>query len=99
MVYRDLQNTQTTAGGFHLHLQIPAVSFLAHVEFRESLATDRSKGAHVSVTNSVKQAQNHSRNSSCQNLLQVHAALFALPPRARADHEITCPPRNWIDKL
>ncbi len=74
MVYWNLQNAQTTASGFHLHLQIPAVSFLTHVEFLEGVATNGAKRAHVGVPNAIKQSQKQAGNASRQNLLEVHAA-------------------------
>ena len=99
MAYRNLENAQPDAGDFHLHLQIPAVSFLTHVEFRKCVAANGAKRAHVGVTNAVKQSQNQSGNASRQNLLEVHTAWFALPARARADHEIVRAARDWVHKL
>jgi hypothetical protein len=32
-------------------------------------------------------------------LLKIHAARFALPPGARADHEIVCAGHDGIDEL
>src|SRR6266403_4124779 len=99
MVYRNLEDAHAGAGCLHLHLQIPAVRFLTHVEFRERVAADGAEWAHVSVANPVKQSQNESGNASRQDLLEVHAAGFALATRARADHEIMRAARDWVDKL
>src|SRR5438552_13106363 len=99
MVYRNLKNAQPRARGFHLHLQIPTISLLAHVEFGERLETNRSKRAHVSVTDAVKQSHDQSGTSPGQNLLEVHAAKFTLPSRAGADDEIMGPTHDWINKL
>src|SRR6266542_2154470 len=99
MVYWNLENAQSGTRSFHLHLQIPAISLLAHVQFRERVAANRAKRTHVGVTNAVKQSHDQSGTSPGQNLLEVHAARFTLATRARADHEIMGPTHDWINKL
>src|SRR5205823_9403804 len=91
MVHGDFENTQAVTRGFHLHLQIPAVGLLAHVEPFERITTNGTKWRHVRVTNPVEQPQNQSGESTSKDLLEIHAARFALSAGARADHEIVRP--------
>ena len=82
-----------------MHLQVPAVGLLAHVEPFEGIATNGTKWGHVGITNPVEQSQNQSGDSSGKDLLEIHAARFALSAGSRADHEIVCPPCHGFDKL
>src|SRR5207244_12998625 len=88
MVHGYFENTQAVARGFHLHLQIPAVGLLAHVEPFERITTNGTKWRHVRITNPVEQSQNQSSESSGKNLLEIQAARFALSAGSRADHEV-----------
>src|SRR6185437_65167 len=99
MVYRDFENTQPVARGFHLHLQVPAVSLLAHVELFECITADGTEWGHIRVINPVDEPQNQSSESSGNDLLEIHAAGFALSAGARADHEIVRAAPNGINKL
>src|SRR5947207_14327863 len=99
MIYRDFENAQAVARGFHLHLQIPAVGLLAHVEPFERITTNGTKLRHVRITNPVEQSQNQSRNSSGKDLLEIHAARLALSASSRTDHEIVRPACYRFDKL
>ena len=54
MIHRDFEDAQPGARGLHLHLQIPAVSFLAHIKFCERITSDGAERAHVCVTNAVE---------------------------------------------
>src|SRR4030095_6289475 len=96
MIHRDFEDTQTGPCGLHLHLQIPAVSFLAHIKLCERITSDGAERTHVRVTNAVKQLHYPSGNSPGYNLLEIHAASFALPARARADYKIV---RSCCDRL
>ena len=99
MIHRRFQNPEANTRRAHLHLQIPAVSWLAHPEPIERVASDSAKWAHVGVTNAVKKSQNQAGDSSGKNLLKVHAARFALASRTRTDHKIVFSGDDWIDKL
>jgi hypothetical protein len=99
MVYGNFENAQARARSFHLHFQIPAVSFLAHAKFHERVLSDGAKRAHVGVTNPVKRSQNESSDASRQDLLEIHAVGFALASRTRANNEIVRAARDWVDKL
>src|SRR5262245_57508274 len=94
MIDRDFDDPQTGPRRFHLHLQIPAVSFLAHIKLCERITSDGAERTHVCVTNAVEQLHDPSGNSPGQDLLKIHAAGLALPARARADHEIVRSARN-----
>src|SRR6266496_3525869 len=96
---QQCENTQPVARSFHLHLQIPAVGLLAHVEPLERITTNGTKWGHVRVTNPVEQSQNQSGESSGEDLLEIHAARFALSAGSRADHEIVRPACHGFDKL
>src|SRR5262249_53865979 len=63
VIHRDFEDAQPSASGFHLHLQIPAVSFLAHLKLGERVTPDGTERTHVSVTNAVEQLHYPSRNS------------------------------------
>ena len=41
MIHRNLKDAEARSCGFHLHLQIPAVGFLAHIKFCQRIASDR----------------------------------------------------------
>src|ERR1700720_442974 len=99
MVYRDFQNAQAVARGFHLHLQIPAVGLLAHVEPFERITTNGTKWGHVRITNPVEQSQNQSGESSGKDLLEIHSARFASSSGSRADPEIVRPACHGFDEL
>src|SRR5438105_6045002 len=99
MVHGYFENTQAVARGFHLHLQIPAVGLLAHVEPFERITTNGTKWRHVRITNPVEQSQNQSSESSGKNLLEIQAARFALSAGSRADHEVERTPCHGCDKL
>src|SRR6266404_2376524 len=98
MIHRHFQNTEK-ARRAHLHLQIPAVSWLAHPKSFERVAPDSAKWAHVGIANAVKKSQNQAGDSSRKNLLKIHAARFALAPCARTDHKIVFSGDDWIDEL
>ena len=57
MVYWNFEDSQPAARGFHLHFEIPAVGLLAHIELFKGVAPDRTKRAHVGITNSVEEPQ------------------------------------------
>src|SRR5436853_2482883 len=99
MVHRHFQNPQTHARGAHLHLEIPAVSFFLHLELVERVAPEGAEGTHVGISNSIKQPQKNAGDSSGENLLEIHAARFALPARTRADHKILFSCGDWSDEL
>src|SRR4026208_941490 len=99
MVYRDFENTQPISRSFHLHLQIPAVGLLAHVELFERITANAAKWRHVRVTNPIEHSQNQSSESAGKDLLEIHTAGFALSARARADHKIVRSARYGINKL
>src|SRR4029450_12171458 len=99
MVYRDFENAQAVARGFHLHLQIPAIGVLAHIEPFERSTTNGTKWGHVRITNPVEQSQNQSGESSGKDLLEIHAARLALAAGSRANHEIICPTCHGFDNL
>src|ERR1044071_9858490 len=99
MVYRDFENTQPVPRSFHLHLQIPAVGLLAHVELFERITTNGAKWRHIRVTNPVQDSQNQSSQSAGKDLLEIHAAGFALSARARADHKIVRSARYRFNEL
>src|ERR1044072_9250754 len=99
MVYRDFENTQPVSRSFHLHLQIPAVGLLAHVELFERITTNGAKWRHIRVTNPVQDSQNQSSQSAGKDLLEIHSAVFALSARARPDHKIVRSARYGINKL
>src|SRR5215831_7609906 len=48
--HRQFQNPQPSPSGPHLHLEVPAIGHLPHVEALESIGADRSEGAHIAVT-------------------------------------------------
>src|SRR5262249_42749926 len=98
MVHWHLDDAQSRTRRFHLHFQIPAVSFLAHVQVCERIAPDGAKRAHVRVRNAVKQLRYPSDNSPGYHLLEIHAAWFTLPARARSDHEIVRSTRDRFYK-
>src|SRR5438094_6993802 len=99
MVHGYFENTQAVERGFHLHFQIPAVGLLAHVEPFERITTNGTKWRHVRITNPVEQSQNQSGESPGKDLLEIHAARFALSAGSRADHKIVRPPCHGFDKL
>src|SRR5947208_3956021 len=99
MVHGYSENTQAVARGFHLHLQIPAVGLLAHVDPFERITTNGTKWRHVRITNPVEQSQNQSGESSGKNLLEIQAARFAWSAGWRADHEVVGPPCHAFDNL
>src|SRR5215472_16929464 len=88
MIHGDFNDAETGSGGLHLHLQIPAVSLLAHIELCERITSNGPKRTHVRVTNAVEEPHYPPGNSPGQNLLEIHAAGLALPTRSRADYEI-----------
>src|SRR5207247_10996822 len=99
MVHGYFENTQAVARGFHLHLQIPAVGLLAHVDPFERITTNGTKWRHVRITNPVEQSQNQSGESSGKNLLAIQAARLAMPAGSRADREAVPAQSDGIDKL
>src|SRR5215469_11319402 len=99
MVYWDFQDAQPGARCLHLHLKIPAVGLLAHIEPLECLTTNRAKRRHIRITNVVEEQQNQSGKSSGKDLPKIHTTAFALTAGSRADHEIVCPPGDRINKL
>src|SRR5947199_10391058 len=99
MVHGYFENTQAVARGFHLHLQIPAVGLLAHVDLFERITTNGTKWRHVRITNPVEQSQNQSSESSGKNLLEIQTSRFAFSAGSRADHEVVRPPCHGLDKL
>src|SRR5262245_60319503 len=78
---------------------MPSVSLLAHVEAFECITADGAKRGHIRVTNPVEESQNQSGKSSGKDLLEIHAAGFALSARARADHEIVRSACDGFHKL
>src|SRR5262245_55544010 len=54
VTHRNFKDAQASACGFHLHFQIPAVSFLAQVKLCERITSDSAEGAHVCVTNAIE---------------------------------------------
>src|SRR5436853_6337696 len=88
MVHGYFENTQAVARGFHLHLQIPAVGLLEHVEPFERITTNGTKWRHDRTTNPVEQSQNQSNEASGKKLLEIEAARFALSAGSRADHHV-----------
>src|ERR1044072_1070467 len=99
MVYGNFENTQPITRSFHLHLEVPAVCFLAHIEPFERITTDRTKWRHVRITNPIEQPQNQSGELAGKDLLEIHAAGFALAACARTDHEGMRRPCYGLDKL
>src|SRR5215469_6053184 len=85
-----LEDAQPRPSGAHLHLEIPAVSHLAHAERIERLVTDGAKGAHVGVGNAVEQTSQRAGTVACHDLQRVHAAGLTLAACTRADHEVVC---------
>src|ERR1700722_8932470 len=52
---RDLTNAQTVKGGFDLHLEVPAVGELRHMELLEGAAADGAEGSHVGVADALNE--------------------------------------------
>src|SRR5215470_7201855 len=96
MIHRDFEDAEASAGGFHLHLQVPAVGLFAHIKCRKRITSNSTERAHICVTNAVESLHYPSGNSTGQNLLEIHAAGLAVPARAGADHEIM---RSARDRL
>src|ERR1700694_1007099 len=99
MIHRHFENPESDTRGPHLHLQIPAISWLTHPEPIERVASDSAKWAHVAVANAVKKSQDQAGDSARKDLLEIHAAGFALASRARPNHEVVFFSDDWIDKL
>src|SRR5690242_16596774 len=94
MCNRQLEKAQPSPGRAHLHLEVPAVSHLAHAELLESLATDGTKCAHVGKTDPVEQAHEPARAVPGRDLQRVHAAGLAFAARPRAEHEVVGAGKN-----
>ncbi len=57
MIHRNFQNTGPLLRHQHLHLQIPAVSFLSHGQRMQQLRADRAKRRHIGEIHTITQAQ------------------------------------------
>src|ERR1700722_6695055 len=85
----NFADAQTALRCPHLHFQIPAVGFFAHVQAFQGLARDGAERAHVCVFDTVEGAEKDSRHPSGEDLRDLQAAWLARAAHARADHEIT----------
>src|SRR5438067_13825727 len=99
MVHGYFENTQAVARGFHLHLQIPAVGLLAHVDPFERITTNGTKWRHVRITNPVEQTQNQSGESSDKIRLEILASRLALSVGCLAALTLVRPPCYGFDTL
>src|SRR3954453_24164119 len=98
MINRNLENAQTGSGRFHLHLQIPAVSFFAHSQLRQRSAADPAERRHIAIANSVEREDQKTGEITGQNLLRVHTASLAFTTGARPNHEVMYPRDDRIDQ-
>jgi hypothetical protein len=88
VIDRDLEDTQAGTRRLHLHLQVPTVGLLPHIEASETIPADGAKRAHVRVANAVDEPTEQPRQATCQSLLRRQASLFRFPANARADDEV-----------
>src|SRR4029077_6929035 len=95
---RHLEDAQPGTSCAHLHLEVPAVSHLAHAELFEGLAADGAEGAHVGIGNAVEQARQRAGTVSSRDLQRVHSAGLALVTGARADHEVVRAGQDWREQ-
>src|SRR4051812_16548722 len=98
MIDRHFQNPQPRPGGAHLHFEIPSVSLLFHPEPIQCVATDGAEWAHVGVANAIEQPEKKAGNSPRKNLLEIHAARFAISASPRSDHKILFVPKDRLDQ-
>ena len=61
---RHLQNAQPGPRRLHLHLDVPAIGHLPHVEPRQRVAADRAEGAHVAVAHAIQRAASRTRRAA-----------------------------------
>ena len=80
--HRQFQDPQPCPRRLHLHLDIPAIGRLAHVEARQRLATDRAEGAHVGVANAIQ----HRHQPARKPTLPAPDASSSNPAHARHAH-------------
>src|SRR5262245_36062460 len=99
MIHWDFENAQPGARRFHLHLQVPAISLLAHIERFECIPPNGPKRRHVRITNPIEQSHNQTRKPSGEDLLKIHTAGFALSACSRADHKVMRSACDGINKL
>src|SRR5438128_3226423 len=99
VIDRNFENSETGTSSFHLHFQIPAVSFFFHRQSVQRVAPNRAKRAHVRVAHAVQDRHQPSYEPAGEDLLKIHAAGFAPAARARTDDEIEIPSNDRFDKL
>src|SRR5215469_3334267 len=86
--HRQFQNPQPSASGPHLHLEVPAIGHLAHVEAVENVGADCTESAHVAVFDAVQKTDRGADYSAGERLVKSNAVGLGSATRARADHEI-----------
>src|SRR5450755_4916672 len=99
MTHRHFQNAPPRARCAHLHLEIPPVGFFLHPESIQRITPDGTEGTHIGITDTVEKSQKKARDAAGENLLEVHASRFALPARARTDHEVLFSVDNGLHEL
>src|SRR5205085_7433358 len=97
MIHWQFQNPQPRPGGPHLHFEIPTVGRLSHSKTFEGITPDRPERAHVGIADAVEKPKKKAGNSPGKNLLEIHAARFAIPSGARPDHKILFAPNDRLD--
>src|SRR5205823_364815 len=78
--------------------QNPTVWFYNKYYLTNLIAPDSTKRRHIGVANTVKYADQKSREMPRKNLLRVHTARLASPACARTDHEVLCAAHNRLDQ-
>ena len=92
--HRHLEDAQPRPRRPHLHLDVPAVGHLAHVEREQRVAADGAERAHVRVAHAIQQPHAVAGGETGADLVPGDAAGLALAAHARADHEVVAP--DWI---
>ena len=64
VTHGHFQNAQLRTRRFHLHLKIPAIGHLGHVQLLERVASDGAERSHICVADSIENAHGPARDSS-----------------------------------
>jgi hypothetical protein len=94
----DFEDAEVVFDGFDLHLEVPAVGELGHVELVERGSADGSEGAHVGVAGAEEDAEEDAYEVSGEDLAAQHGAGFAGASDAGADDEVGLVVCYWGDE-
>ena len=88
VIDRDFADAEMVLGGLDLHLEVPAVGELGHVELLERGAADGAEGTHVGVADALEEAQEEADEVAGEDLAGEHGAGLATAADARAEDEV-----------